>query len=116
MDKIFTETEKWPWRRWSEFEIQAEAYIRLKDAIGSRQCRGEYRVPKKDGKKGARFDIVILNENLVPVLVIEVKRASYGMPPKCLIRYSELAGCKAICIRGMDEAKNILEIVKNALG
>lgn len=56
-------------------------YNKLKELLhGTRfKVKGEVRVPKKNGKRGARLDIVIFNKEQ-PLIIIEVK--SRGNTPE----------------------------------
>jgi hypothetical protein len=59
--------------KYSEFEVQAELYNRLKQE--GLTVRGEVRGSCNDGNKtvGCRFDLVIFNSLKRPVLIIECK-------------------------------------------
>lgn len=106
-------------RSYSEFEIQAEAYMRLKDFYGP-FVRGEYCIPKDPncGTRGARFDICLIDTSGIPYLVLEIKKRKQnkkGRPLKQIIRYQNLVPCPVLCIRGMAQAQNIVSTVQQAL-
>src|ERR1035437_128427 len=93
---------------YTEFEVQAVAYMLLKRA--GYDAHGEYvwKGPKvqhttRTGKArtmGARFDLVILGTKQELLLILEVKKKEQAVIGK-LGQYSRLAGVPAIGIRGM---------------
>jgi len=100
----------------SEFEIQAEAYYRLKEVYPI--VRGEFYCKDPDGYRDAQFDILIKDKNKVFIAVIEVKRRLKGKPEyqmKQIKHYERLAKCPLVLIRGMEQAKNVVEILHNRL-
>lgn len=101
--------------RWSEFEMQAEAYKRLKEEF--KYVRGEYRLESKPGFRGCVCDLVIFNDQGNIVLIIEVKRCLSKKKPrgKQAMRYSQVSGCPAIYLCGMEEAIRAVEIVREVL-
>ena len=99
----------------SEFEVQAEAYHNLKEVYP--KTRGEYQIPKdkKNGIRGARFDIVIFDTIGDMKLIIEVKRSTWSHSVNQGNRYTNLTGVPCIYLRGMKEAKNAVKIVDTYL-
>lgn len=95
----------------TEFEIQAEAYFRLKQVYSN--VRGEYRLKDTYSKRYGIADLVILNNQEFPILIIEIKRALKrpSRTNQCQ-RYEDISGCPAILIQGMEEAINVVQIVK----
>lgn len=103
----------------SEFEIQAEAYFRLKEFYGP-LVRGEYCIPKDriNRIRGARFDICLVREDGSIVLVVEIKKRrqnKLGRQLKQIIRYEALVCCPVICVRGMEQAKNVVYLAQSAI-
>lgn len=89
----------------SEFEIQAELFIRLKD-LGF-NVKGEY----KEGKN--RYDIVLLNEENEIDLIIEVKKHKRPKKTKKQIdRYRE-TGRKVIGCWSMTFVPIIIRNLQN---
>jgi hypothetical protein len=95
---------------YTEFELQAIAYVKLRNKF--KNVRGEYKY-KVEGKRGARFDIVILNDNDEIELIIEVKRNPNSKATSQKERYEELINKPCIYIKGYEEAYNAVEIVTN---
>jgi len=101
--------------KYSEFEVQALAYWRLK-AVFHDNVRGEYKVKRREeGKFGARLDIVIFDNQGKMALVIEVKKSDKGYKETQGIRYAELTGCPYMYIRGIEQADNAVELVTKKL-
>ncbi len=108
----------------TEFEVQVEAYFNLKKIYPN--VRGEYQLrpieiysdvnPTRKTKAGV-VDLAILDKDNVPILLIEVKRSQIKEKLKDLQgeKYSRLGDCGCIFICGIEEAKNILEIVSKVL-
>jgi len=100
--------------KWAEFEIQACALWILRRRYPN--TRGE--VVCKTGTKnrrGARFDLVVFDENEQPLLIIEVKNSGDGTKPSKCSHYEELTGLPSIHIWTMEQAKDIVAIVREAL-
>ena len=102
---------------YSEFEIQATIYSKLKDH--GINIRGEVRgAVKKDGvKQGSRFDLVIFNQDDAAILVIEVKKNKQAMNNRSrknqLVRYMTF-GAPVIWITGMIMAETFIkEFIEN---
>jgi hypothetical protein len=101
-------------KQFSEFEIQAEAYYRLKQVYPI--VRGELYHKDPEGYRDAQFDIVVKDENGLFIAVIEVKRRLKGKlehQMKQIKHYERLAKCPVILVRGMEQAKNVVEMVEN---
>jgi hypothetical protein len=111
-------------RPWSEFEVKAEAYLRLRQA--GFNVRGEWTWRDKFvsyfgrgcPRGRVRFDLVILDEHDNIVLILEVKRQRRNKGSRPLPQgphYSKLAGAPCIYIHGMREAEDVLNTVAFAL-
>lgn len=103
-------------RKVTEFEVQAEAYHRLKEHFSKLgiSVRGEF-ILKIPGKRGARFDIALLKDGKI-IFVVEVKRfARENRSQKKLGYYSALTGVPCIHISGMGEAFDVVKIVTDRL-
>lgn len=93
----------------SEFEVQAEAYFRLREHFN---VRGSYRFVSESGKH-CIVDLVIFNEKNEPILILEIKKSSEIRPnTEQVKRYGGAAKCPAVYICGMEEAKNIVNTAK----
>ena len=99
-------------QRPSEFEVQALAYTNLKQHFPI--VRGEYKY-KISGKRGARFDIVLLDDQENIKLIIEVKKSNRSKRTTQGDRYTELTGAPTVYIRGMVDAVNAVQIATRAL-
>lgn len=91
----------------SEFEIQAEAYLRLKERWN---VRGEYHY-RVNGKRAARFDIAILSPSGTLRLIVEVKRRNRQRSWAQAERYGAMTGLPVLYIRGMDQAREAVSVV-----
>lgn len=99
--------------RFTEFEIQAEAYFRLRMVFSS--VRGEYRFKDKNDRTHI-FDLVILGKKNEPIIIIEVKRALRKRTTSNQhIRYANAANCPVIYVQGMEEAKDVIWLVRNKM-
>jgi len=92
----------------SEFEVQAEAFQKLKARF--HHVRGEYHF-RKNGIRAARFDIAILSPEGDLRLIIECKKKNRARSWAQAQRYGELTGLPVIYIRGMAQAQEAVSIV-----
>jgi len=100
-------------RVYSSFEVKSEVYSRLKEAYGEEVVRADwkYKVPHR---RASIFDIVILGEGDQLRLIIDVKKNALGAMPTKASYYTWLTGgIPAICLRGMGEARQAVEIVQD---
>ncbi len=96
----------------SEFEVHAEAFLNLKKCY--RNVRGEYHL-KKNGKRAARFDIVILDDAKNILLVIEVKAKKSKHEQAQYQRYGDLTGKPVLYLRGPNQCREAIAVVKGFL-
>lgn len=102
-------------RRYTEFEIQATAYVNLVNA--GYIAYGEYiHFLHMLAPRNIRTDIAIFDKEDNLRLILEVKRNSQSKAKAQAIRYHEATGVGVIYIRGMDDARNVVEIVRKELG
>ena len=97
-------------RKVSEFEVQAVVYWKLKSYFNN--VRGEYKIPRTATTPGCRLDICVLDEDDNILFSIEVKKNPNGRTVSQGHRYEALTGKPCFYIRGMEEAENVLEILK----
>lgn len=100
-------------RSFQEFEIQAIAYSKLRDFFkNDKFIRGEFSIrSNKDNYCYLRCDIAILNKDLQPILIIEVKR-NYQ---ETLISQGQIELYKkhapVFVLSNMPDAENIVQVL-----
>lgn len=95
----------------SSFEVHAEAYFHLRKEFVCRAGVQTYR-----NYDCAVFDVVIFNTDLNPVLIVEVKvRKDTKSKAKQLDKYKRVINIPVLLIKGMEQAKNSVQIVREFL-
>lgn len=97
----------------NEFELQAVLFCELKKLFSV--VKGEVKFTTEDGRRGARFDIVVFDNDLNPIFIIETKRTKRTKPAseyKQIQRYKKLVDCPVYLISSKDEMNNFLQSVK----
>lgn len=100
----------------TEFEVQADAYERLKRNFP--RVRGEVRICGKPGERGAVLDLLVLDEDNRWLFSVEVKRGGKKVKTthSKTAHYEKLTGVPNVTISGIRDSQNILEIVERRLG
>lgn len=96
----------------SEFEVQAIAYFKLKEIY--KNVRGEYHY-KYNGKQAARFDIVILNDDMEISVIVEVKSKHTDKSWTQVAKYSAMTGKPCLYIKGEAQAARADDLIRNFL-
>lgn len=98
-----------PYPKPTEFEVQAETYMFLKGA--GYDVRGEVKVQgnRRQGVRGARFDIVIYDpQTKQALLLIETKRNPDGTTRVQGDYYERFTGLKCLYVRGTKDINETL--------
>ena len=94
----------------SEFVVQAVVYWKLKAVYPI--VRGEYKIPPTPGLPGCRLDVAVFDEGHNLLFSVEVKKNPNGYATAQGNRYEKLTGKPCYYIRGMEQAENVVSIVK----